>query len=168
MELKTKEKILGWLLKYGIEAERIHEIPENQIQQADSDIQELLRNIIIIPYVIELHGQDSLFKATISWSERWIQIKLLLQSALENVSVELERDLYAALLEANFELMEVTFSRSPYDGGVYVEADMPVESTYENFESEYSAIEGGADYFLNQLIPKLVAGITPKPTYDGE
>lgn len=164
MELSTKEKLMGFLLRYGVDAERIHEIPKDQIEQAPPELRELFEHTLIVPYIINWQGQNALYKATVNWDENWIQVKLLLQKKA-NLSVGVERNLFAALLNANYNLPEVTFSLGD-DGGVYIEADMPVESDYENFESEYASIEFGADHFLNTLLPKVVESIQPEPTYE--
>ncbi|MHA1731419.1 MAG: hypothetical protein ACTSU5_05725 [Promethearchaeota archaeon] len=159
----TKERLMDWLVRFGIDRERIHQPSEEDIENAPENLREFLRNLLVIPYPLTLAGGEDggeselELEANIVFDEKWIQIKLLLLRGQE-IPKSLEKRLYRELLEGNFDLNEVTYSLSP-DGDVFVEADMPVVSTYENFESEYGSVEFGADYFLTEIIPKLQESI---------
>ncbi|HMF33744.1 MAG TPA: hypothetical protein VKK79_20130 [Candidatus Lokiarchaeia archaeon] len=154
----TKAMLRSWLEKFGIPADRIFEPTAEEIEQAAVDLQPLMRNMLIVPYKYTIQNAEEdtppfVFEAKITFLHKWLNVKLMLIQA-ESVPDRLRLPLYEKLLQANFDLNEVTFSLSPSQD-VFVEADMPVESDYLNFESEYGSIEFGVDYFLTELIPDL-------------
>ncbi len=158
MSNATKEKIVEWLVQFGIERERIRTPMTEEIETAPEHLREFLQNLLIVPYplVIPKHsaGEENLeLEANIVFDAKWIQVKLLLLRGSE-IPKSVEKSLYRELLLGNFNLNEVTYSLSS-EGDVFVEADMPVDTSYVNFESEYGSIEFGADYFLTEIIPKL-------------
>lgn len=164
----TKTLLRQWLIKYGIPDDRIFEPTEDEIEQAGKDLQPLLRNMLIIPYKYTFASAEEptsplILEAKLTFLHKWLNIKLMLMRA-EEVPDRLSRILYQKLLVANFELNEVTFSLSP-SGDVFVEADMPIESNYVNFESEYGSIEFGVEYFLTEVIPDLNE-VNVKNTFD--
>ena len=83
-----------------------------------------------------------------------VEHKIYIANAPRTKPDRLRLQLYQKLLEANFALNEVTFSLSP-GGDVFVEADMPIDTDYLNFESEYGSIEFGVEYFLTEIMPDL-------------
>ncbi len=62
--------------------------------------------------------------------------------------------IYQKLLQANFKLNEVTFSMDR-DGNIYSENDIPKESNFENFRSEFTAVPFGIRYWLENIVPLL-------------
>lgn len=162
----TKERIRDWLVKFGIEAERIQTPSADEVTEAPPELKRFLENLLVIPYPVKIPGNadDLVLEANVVFDEKWIQIKLLLIPGRE-IPPKLEKELYRQLLIGNFNLNEVTYSIST-DGDIFVEADMPVNTSFENFESEYGSIEFGADYFLTEIIPKLNDKIELKQTYN--
>lgn len=118
-----------------------------------------------MPYVVPLRGHQKLKLAThVVYGANWIQVKMLLLSHVE-IPDDLKAALHEALLKANFDLNVVTYSVSDI-GDVYVEADFPADTTYDNFESGYGSVEYGAKHFFLHLLPKLYKDFEPKSTYD--
>ncbi|MFX0103541.1 MAG: hypothetical protein ACFFCS_28525 [Candidatus Hodarchaeota archaeon] len=153
---EIKQKIIEWLVQFGISKNHIITPTEQDISKAPEQIRPILNRTIVVPYTLKATEQgmpDLVLKSQIIFDEKWIQVKLLLLSGKE-IPDNLRIVLYEKLLLANFELNEVTYSLSQ-GKDVYVEADMPVDSTLENFKSEYGSIEFGVDYFLHNIIPGL-------------
>jgi hypothetical protein len=154
----TKTMLRGWLVKFGIPPDRIFEPTTEDLRNASTEFKPMLRNMLIVPYkyTIQDAGEDIpalLFEAKITYLHRWINVKLLLLQA-DAVPDRLTAPLYERLLRANYDLNQVTFSLSETKD-IFVEADMPVETDYLNFETEYGSIEFGVEYFLTEIVPDL-------------
>ena len=58
------------------------------------------------------------------------------------------------MLIANWELNEVTFSVDPHQKNLWCETDMPSNSTYDNFEVEFTSIPFAIEYFVTKIAPE--------------
>jgi hypothetical protein len=85
--------------------------------------------------------------------ETWINI-LALVGLVKELSPTEQRNLYRACLTANYMMPEVTFS-ADREGDVYVEADMPTDTTEDNFKIEFQSVVFGIKYFMEQIAPKI-------------
>ncbi len=154
----TKNLLRAWLGKFGIPHDRIFEPSTDEIQKAPQDIRPLLENMLIVPYkyMVDKTNEDAsmLFEAKLTILRKWINVKLMIIRN-EEVPNKMQLPLYERLLKANFDLNEVTFSISQ-SGDVFVEADLPVNTDYINFESEYGSVEFGVDFFLTEVVPSLI------------
>lgn len=161
-----KEKLVEWLQKFGIQEDAIRLPSEEEIQNAPEDYQDWMRDLVVVPYRFKLQdsNEEIILHAQIITKGKWIQVKaLLLESG--NIAKNMREYLFRLMLVANFELNEVTYSISS-DGDVFVETDMPVDTTYENFDSEYGSIEFGAHYFFTEILPKAKESINARNTWD--
>ena len=87
--------------------------------------------------------------------EKWINAKCLLffkQNLPPDPNLNLK--LFSELLKANFMLNEVTYSVDDQEN-IWVETDMPVDTTFDNFDSEFKSILFGALHFFNKIIPNV-------------
>ncbi|GAB4325602.1 MAG: hypothetical protein Kow0069_31690 [Promethearchaeota archaeon] len=165
MSSSCKDKVTRWLRKFGIPDERIRIATPDKISSAPENIRGLLEHLIVVPYKVTFQsGREITLEASLVCGDKWIQVKLLLMRGSE-VPANLREKLYALLLQANFNLNEVTYSLSE-NGDVYVETDMPSDTEYDNFQVEYGSVEFGAEYFLSQIIPALQQELQVKPTYE--
>ncbi len=162
----TKAQLREYLNKFGIPNERIYELPPEKIAQAPEADRETLRNFLIVPYKLTFKGPQGelalVFEVKLMIIKKWINIKLMLMRH-EELPPNLKAVLHERLLISNFELNEVTYSCSP-QGDVFVEADMPVNTDFTNFQSEYGSIEFGVVHFLKDVLPTL-ANVQAKSTY---
>ncbi len=154
----SKTILRAWLGKFGIPEDRIFEPSADEIQDAPQEIRPLLENMLIVPYKYvvdkkEQEGSSLLFEAKLTILRKWINVKLMIIRK-EELPKKMLLPLYERLLKGNFDLNEVTFSLSQ-SGDVFVEADLPVNTDYTNFESEYGSVEFGVDFFLTEIIPSL-------------
>ncbi len=153
----TKSILRAWLEKFGIPNDRIFEPSAEEIQKATQDIRVLLENMLIVPYkyVVDKNNEDAalMFEAKLTILRKWLNVKLMVIRNKE-VPNKMHLPLYERLLKANFDLNEVTYSMSQ-TGDVFVEADLPVNTDYTNFESEYGSVEYGVDFFLTEIVPSL-------------
>ncbi len=152
----AKSLLRLWLGKFGIPEDRIFEPSADEIQKAPQDLRLLLENMLIVPYKYVNkadEGAELLFEAKLTILRKWINVKLMIIRN-EEVPKKMRLPLYERLLKANFDLNEVTFSLSQ-SGDVFVEADLPVNTDYTNFESEYGSVEFGVDFFLTEVVPSL-------------
>ncbi len=161
----TKATIREWLGKFGVE--HIFEAPREKIEHATPDERRFLENVLLVPYKLVYttpQGQTLtlVFEVKILILEKWINIKLLLMRH-EEVPPNLRPVLNEGLLVANFLLNEVTYSLSR-QGDIVVETDMPINTDYVNFRSEYGSIVFGTEYFLKEILPK-IANLQAKDTY---
>lgn len=163
---EIKQQVIEWLLQFGIKPEFVRIPTEEEIAKASPDSRDFLRGLIIVPYNVPVADSDEslTLEADLVCTENWIQVKFLLMRG-EDVPKSVRLDLYEHLLTANYNLNEVTFSLSN-DKDVFVEADMPVSTTYDNFESEYGSVEYGTRYFLEKVLPLLQERMVLKNTYD--
>lgn len=104
------------------------------------------RRVFILPYDIDGVKFTVLI---IVFPERWVKIAALI---LDKEKVD-ER-VYKMLLQQNWDLFEVTYSVDP-DGNVISENDIPHDSTFDNFKSEFNAVVFGVVNFFEQVGPKL-------------
>ena len=99
-------------------------------------------------------------------NENWILAKCLIM--YKNV-IPKDPALYCKLceelLKANFLLNEVTYSIDPEEGNIYVETDMPANTEFENFKSEFNSIMFGILEFFNNILPKVGQEIKKESTY---
>ncbi len=162
----TKATLREWLVKFGVPNERIFELPPEKIMQAPEAERVVLSNFLIVPYKMTLKGPqgqvDLVFEVKMMIIKKWINIKLMLMRH-EEIPPNLKAILHEKLLVSNFDLNEVTYSVSQ-QGDVFVEADMPVNTDYVNFQSEYGSIEFGVVHFLKDVLPEL-ANVQAKSTY---
>ncbi|MHA1679445.1 MAG: hypothetical protein ACTSUE_00400 [Promethearchaeota archaeon] len=166
MYKKIKNRLKDYLKKFGLPEDKILIPNENDIAKAPMDVRPLLERVIVVPYTLKSKKagvSDLVLKAQIIFDEKWIQIKLLLMGT-KDMSESLQKNLFQKLLIANFELNEVTYSLSR-NQDVYVEADMPADSDYENFQSEYGSVVYGIDYFLGTVLKEL-SEIEAKSTFN--
>ncbi len=105
---------------------------------------------IIVNYQIT----DYVFQVQLLSSESWINAKALVANTKDLSETELLQ-LYRSVLIANWELNEVTFSVDPDNGNIWCETDMPVDTTFENFEVEITSIPFGIKHFLDKIAPTL-------------
>ncbi len=155
-KLVTKGLLRTWLGKFGIPEDRIFEPSADEIEKAPQDIRPLLENMLIVPYKYvnkSDEGNALLFEAKLTILRKWINVKLMIIRN-EEVPKKMRLPLYDRLLKANFDLNEVTYSMSQ-SSDVFVEADLPVNTDYTNFESEYGSVEFGVDFFLTEVVPTL-------------
>ncbi|MHA1822115.1 MAG: hypothetical protein ACTSU2_08185 [Promethearchaeota archaeon] len=162
-----QKKIKKWLEKIGTDEKDILLPSEEEINNAPMLMRQIIKNSIVVPYkLVSKDGALNLtLKAVTIWDDKWIQVKLLLSKG--PIPEPLKIPLYEALLQNNFLLNEVTYSQSP-SGDIYVETDMPTDTTFENFKSEYSSVVYGADIFFGEIIPKLSEKIEPRDTFEHE
>ncbi len=152
----TKPLLRQWLGKFGIPEDRIFEPSTEEIEKAPQDIRPLLENMLIVPYKYVNKSDDNnalLFEAKLTILRKWINVKLMIIRN-EEIPKKMRLPLYDKLLKANFDLNEVTYSMSQ-SGDIFVEADLPVNTDYNNFESEYGSVEFGVDFFLTEVVPSL-------------
>lgn len=105
---------------------------------------------IIVNYQIT----DYVFQVQLLSSDSWINAKALVANTKDLSETELLQ-LYRSVLIANWELNEVTFSVDPDNGNIWVETDMPIDTSFENFEVEITSIPFGIKHFLDKIAPTL-------------
>ena len=91
------------------------------------------------------------FQVQIRASEKWINAKALV-AFVKDIPAQERCNLYHKVLLTNWELNEVTFS-ADHDGDIWLETDMPTDSTKENFEIEFNSIPFGLTYFVDKIAP---------------
>mgnify|MGYP003731636453 CR=1 FL=1 len=94
---------------------------------------------------------DKFFLVQTLVSKEWINIKALV-ALLKDIPKTAREDLFYNCLVANFNLHEVTYSADA--NGIWVEADMPVDTTESNFKVEFQSVVFGMKYFIEQIAPK--------------
>ena len=108
------------------------------------------RGLLSVPFGIS----GKLFLVQTYVGEKWINVVALV-ARIRDVPSEMLKDLYRACLIANFRLPEVTFSADPVHGDIWVEADMPKDTTEENFKIEFKSVVFGVKYFMDEVAPKI-------------
>ncbi|MFQ5820572.1 MAG: YbjN domain-containing protein [Candidatus Heimdallarchaeota archaeon] len=137
------EKIAEWLEKMDLKIIRIDDEPK-----------------IVVNYQIE----DHIFQVQLIVGDEWINVKSLIAFVKDIPSSE-RRKLYKKVLNANWALNEVTFSADPEEGNIWVETDMPSDTTFENFQVEFSSIPFGINYFITQIAPTISFAIRDTTFY---
>lgn len=99
----------------------------------------------IIPY--EIDGKKFL-TAIFVFPDTWIKVAALVLEASE-----VTNDMYKALLQENWNLFEVTYSVDPA-GNIFSENDLPQNTNYENFVSEFNAVAFGVKHFFETIGPQ--------------
>ena len=104
--------------------------------------------------IVNYNITDYVFQVQLLSSESWINAKALVANTHDLSDTEL-LPLYRSVLVANWELNEVTFSVDPDNGNIWCETDMPVDTSFENFEVEITSIPFGIKHFLDKIAPTL-------------
>jgi hypothetical protein len=104
--------------------------------------------------IVNYNITDYVFQVQLLSSESWINAKALVANTHDLSDTELLQ-LYRSVLVANWELNEVTFSVDPDNGNIWCETDMPVDTSFENFEVEITSIPFGIKHFLDKIAPTL-------------
>lgn len=113
-------------------------------------VKDKARALLSVPF--EISGK--IFLVQIYVGEKWINVVALV-TRIKDVPSEMRKELYRACLIANFRLPEVTFSADPVHGDIWVEADMPKDTTEENFKIEFKSVVFGIKYFMDEIAPKI-------------
>ncbi len=163
----TKEILREWLQKFGVPNDKILEPSPAVMNRVTPEQRRYMENALVVPYTLVLTppvGQalTLVFEVKLIITQKWINIKLLLMRH-EEVPPNLRATLHESLLVANFLLNEVTYSIS-HQGDILVETDMPINTDYTNFQSEYGSVVFGAGYFLKEILPK-IASLQARDTY---
>ncbi|MHA1231671.1 MAG: hypothetical protein ACTSRP_15625 [Candidatus Helarchaeota archaeon] len=148
---KYYDKVLGF----------IKELKPEIIHENKKDYQ------IVIPLTYKFsNGEKIVLNVDTRLSDKWIETKclLLINEAIPN-NPEIEHLLHKKLLQANFRYAEVTYSLDN-EGNVYAEADMPLETDWLNFKSEYISIIFAIDLLFNKIIPEIPKEIKKIDTYN--
>ncbi|NHI94776.1 MAG: hypothetical protein EAX96_19955 [Candidatus Lokiarchaeota archaeon] len=125
-------------------------------------------NMIDVPLKIEISPNQflELTNRIVTTNEGWILIKCLLmynQDIPEGSNVI--QLLWGKLLQGNFDYPEITYSLDE-EFNVFVETDMPADTTFENFQSEYLSLKHGALNYFNKIIPSIDAEFKKVNTFE--
>jgi hypothetical protein len=120
---------------------------KNWLDQMNLKFKVLHDNIVIL-YDVE----GVRFAVIINVMGNWIQIAASMVHA-DDVPKERREELLAALLKQNWELKDVTYSIDP-KGSIFSQNDIPLDSNFENFKSEFGAVVYGVTHFFNEIGPK--------------
>lgn len=107
-----------------------------------------LRSMLFVAFGV----MGNLFLVQIRVSEDWINIKALV-ALIKDIPKDERENLFHSCLAANFNLHEVTFSAD--ENGIWIEADMPKDTTESNFKVEFGSVIYGVKYFIEQIAPKI-------------
>ena len=138
-KLKILEKVKGFLMK----------LERGEISVDKKNF--ALDSLIVIEFEI---GEDLKLKNRILVTKDWILAKTCLMFFETVPDPELFHLMCIEMLKANFEYPEVTYSVDD-EGNMYIEADMPSDTTFENFESEFNSILFGTLHFYNTICPNV-------------
>ncbi|MHA1798831.1 MAG: hypothetical protein ACTSVY_10345 [Candidatus Helarchaeota archaeon] len=131
-------------------------------------IEKTEKNTIEVPFMVDFDSAESIElknKITIT-EDGWILIKcLIIFHEMLPDNLDIHRDLWCKLLQANYTFPELTFSLDE-SFNVFVETDMPVDTTFENFKSEYGSLKIGVLTFFNEIIPEIDAEINKVSTFE--
>ncbi|MHC1590770.1 MAG: hypothetical protein ACXQS8_01675 [Candidatus Helarchaeales archaeon] len=146
------EKIKDFLLRLGVKEYK----------------EDLEQHTIDVPLKIEFDPGESieLNNRILLTEEGWILIKCLLTfNDMIPPDPEIRKNLWAKLLQSNFKYPEVTYS---LDGeyNVFIETDMPLETDFINFESEYKSILVGALNYFSEVLPSIGTDIEKVDTFE--
>ncbi len=112
-------------------------------------------NLFYLPYDIE--GTKFAVQIAI-FDDKWIKVAALIVQA-----EMIPKGLHKALLNANWHLFDVTYSVDD-NGNVFSENDVPIDSNFENFRSEFGAVVFGVTHFFDTIAKKL--NVTQQDTYE--
>ena len=130
---KPLDKVEGWLKNMDL-----------KILSKDKE-----RSMLTLLFLIS----EKTFLVRVIVGERWIHI-LALVALIKGLSSTEQKNLYRACLTANFMMPEVTFS-ADREGDIYVEADMPTNTSEDNFKIEFQSVIFGIKYFMDKIAPKI-------------
>jgi len=130
---KPLDKVEGWLKNMNL-----------KILSKDKE-----RSMLTLLFLIS----EKTFLVRVIVGERWIHI-LALVALIKGLSSTEQKNLYRACLTANFMMPEVTFS-ADREGDIYVEADMPTNTSEDNFKIEFQSVIFGIKYFMDKIAPKI-------------
>jgi len=148
-KLKNLEKVKGFLTKLNR--------GEITVDKKNFSIDSLI--------IIEFESADDLkLKNRILITKDWIMSKTCLMFFETVPEPEIFHLLCVEMLKANFEYPEVTYSVDD-EGNMYIEADMPSDTTFENFESEFNSILFGTLHFYNMICPNVSKEICKEDTW---
>jgi len=104
----------------------------------------------------------TLFRVT----DRFIMAKCLLifHDDIKHSS-QIDLKLYRLLLQATFELFDVTYSIDEKED-VFVEMDIIPSANFEAFEDELKGIFYGIEFFFNKIMPEIIKEIKYEDTYN--
>ncbi|TFF89229.1 MAG: hypothetical protein EU549_01325 [Promethearchaeota archaeon] len=122
---------------------------------------------IIIPFKYKFPNNETVtLNVDARLSKKWIQIKclILLNEYLPDIA-GLEERLHKEMLYANFMFAEVTYSIDK-QGNIFAEADLPLDTDYNNFKSEFVSIVFAIDNFFKEIIPNVSEEIKKEDTYN--
>ena len=125
-------------------------------------------NIIDVPLKLELLPNQflELTNRIVVTKEGWILIKCLLMFSHDiPEDPKVIKSLWGKLLQGNFYFPEITFSLDE-EWNIFVETDMLVTTSFDNFQSEYTSLKEGAMYFFNQIIPSIDAEFKKENTFE--
>ena len=105
------------------------------------------KSMLIVPFGVA--GKKFLVQTLVT--KDWIHIKALV-ALLKNIPRSMREPLFYSCLAANFVLPEVTYSADLH--GIWVEADMPRNTTEENFRVEFQSVVFGIKHFIEEIAPK--------------
>ncbi|MHA1299488.1 MAG: hypothetical protein ACTSO9_08655 [Candidatus Helarchaeota archaeon] len=146
------KKVKDFLVRVGIKEQNIIENEEE--------------NSFEIPLTVEFKNSEPIIlKTKILVTEKWIFSKCLIMFGDKIPSGAIKMLLYQEMLRANFDLAEVTFSLDQV-GNIYIETDMPVETNFENFQTEFQSVPFGVLHFFNFIGPKISSEIKRLDTFD--
>lgn len=109
-------------------------------------------------YALPFDIEGTQFLVRVFVLEKWVKVAALVVPA-EFVP----EGLHKALLKANWDLFDVTYSVDE-DGNIFSENDIPSTSNYENFESEFNAVIAGVLYFFGAVAKEF--SVSRRDTYD--
>ena len=121
---------------------------------------------IIIPFKYTFPNNETItLNVDTRLGNKWIEIKcfLLSQKSLPKTP-DLEFLLHKKLLQANFNFAEVCYSLDD-DGNIFAEADMPVDTDFVNFKSEFVSIVFAIEQIYQKIIPSVSEEIRKDDTY---
>ncbi len=122
--------------------------------------------LIDSPINIEFESGDELkLKNRILITKDWIMSKTCLMFFETVPDLELFHLLCVEMLKANFDYPEVTYSIDD-ENNIYIEADMPSNTSFKNFESEFNSILFGTFHFYDNICPNVSKRIKKEDTWD--
>jgi len=130
---KPLDKVEGWLKNMDL-----------KILSKDKE-----RSMLTLPFLIS----EKTFLVRVIVGEKWINI-LALVALIKGLSSTEQKNLYRACLTANFMMPEITYS-ADREGDIYVEADMPTNTSEDNFKIEFQSVIFGIKYFMDKIAPKI-------------
>lgn len=79
---------------------------------------------------------------------KWIHVKCLVLKT-DDLKLQMRAQLYELSLQLNYDLPEVTFSAN--NGDIYIEMDALIDTTFEDFASEFNSISEGIGVFIQSV-----------------